>query len=113
MAEIFPLRLKQANFASKTFIAGLTIDLIQKFNILNGAKYFSSGILQNYLVFISSKKYIKYFTGPTRIESLKSNEITEERIENTNKSDTNFAPTFVDHHILSDINSDAYCLVKK
>ena len=31
---------------------GLTKDLIDKFIILNGAKYFSSGIFQNYLVFI-------------------------------------------------------------
>ena len=27
---------------------GLTKDLINKFSILNGAKYFSSGILQSY-----------------------------------------------------------------
>ena len=39
---------------------GLTKDLIDKFSILNGAKYFSSGIFQNYLVFIPAKKYIKY-----------------------------------------------------
>ena len=31
---------------------GSTKDLIDKFSILNGAKYFSSGIFQNYLVFI-------------------------------------------------------------
>ena len=35
---------------------GLTKDLINKFSILNGAKYFSSGIFQNYLVFTSAKK---------------------------------------------------------
>ena len=29
---------------------GLTRDLINKISILNGAKYFSSGIFQNYLV---------------------------------------------------------------
>ena len=34
----------------------LTKDLINKFSILNGAKYFSSGIFQNYLVFIPAKK---------------------------------------------------------
>ena len=34
---------------------GLTKDLIDKFSILNGAKYFSSGIFQNYLVFILAK----------------------------------------------------------
>ena len=47
---------------------GLTKDLIDKFSILNGAKYFSSGIFQNYLVFIPAKKYIKYFSGITPIE---------------------------------------------
>ena len=38
------------------------------------SKYLSSGIFQNYLVFIPAKKYIKYFSGTTRrIDSLKSN----------------------------------------
>ena len=32
-------------------IKGLTKDLIHKFNILNGAKKFSLGIFQNYLLF--------------------------------------------------------------
>ena len=31
---------------------GLTKDLINEYNIVNGAKYFSSGIFQNYLGFI-------------------------------------------------------------
>ena len=35
---------------------GLTKDFINKFSILNGAKYFSSGIFQNYLLFIPAKK---------------------------------------------------------
>ena len=34
----------------------LTKYLVNKFSILNGAKYFSSGIFQNYLVFILVKK---------------------------------------------------------
>ena len=38
----------------------LTKDLINKSGILNGAKYFSSGIFQNDLVFIPAKKYIRY-----------------------------------------------------
>ena len=33
--------------------------LIDKFNIANGPKYFSSGIFQNYLVFVPGKTYIK------------------------------------------------------
>ena len=67
----------------------LTKDLIVKLSILNGAKYFSSGIFQNYLVFIPAKKYIKYFSGATRIESWRSNGMSEESIENITKSDSN------------------------
>ena len=59
---------------------GLTKYWIDKFSILNGAKYFSSGIFQNYLVFIPAIKYIKYFTGTTRIESWKFNGKLEESI---------------------------------
>ena len=53
-------------------IKGLTKDLkdlIDKFSILNGEKYFSSGIFQNCLVFIPAKKGIKYFHATTRIYS--------------------------------------------
>ena len=65
-SENFVARLKQTNLASKTDIAkfvikidfdnklkdvtstkGLTKDLINKFSILNGAKYFSLGIFKN------------------------------------------------------------------
>ena len=80
--EHFTARLAQANLASKSDIAnfvkkadlnknelnelskkvkamptkGLTKDLINKLSILNTAKYFSSGIFQNELVFIPAKK---------------------------------------------------------
>ena len=58
----------------------LTNDLIDKFSILNGAKYFSSGIFQSYLVFIPALKYIKYFHATTRIYSWKSNGMSEGNI---------------------------------
>ena len=48
---------------------GITKDLINKFSIPNGAKYFSSGIFQNDLVFIPAKKYIKHFSSTTGIDS--------------------------------------------
>ena len=35
---------------------GLTKDFINKHSILNGAKYFYSGILQNYFAFVPAKK---------------------------------------------------------
>ena len=45
-----------SNKIKATRTKGLTKDLINKFSILNGAKYFSSEIFQNYLVFIPDKK---------------------------------------------------------
>ena len=45
----------------------LTKDLINGYKTLNGAKYFSSGMFHNYLVFIPAKRYIKYFSGTTRL----------------------------------------------
>ena len=86
--------------------------MINGINILNGAKYFSLRIFQNYLVFIPTKKYIKFFSGATRIELWKSNGMSEERIDNITKSDSNFAPTFVDHYSLPDMNFNEHCLMK-
>ena len=86
--------------------------MINKFSILNGAKYFSSGIFQSYLVFIPAKKYIKYFSGTTKTDLWKSSGMSEENIENITKSDSNFAPTFVDHHSLPDINLNGPCIIK-
>ena len=91
---------------------GLTKDLIEKFSILIGAKYFSSGILQNYLLFIPANNYIKYFSDITPIESWKSNTMSAEVIENITISDSKFVPTFVDHHLLPDMNFDGHCLIK-
>ena len=91
---------------------GLTKYLITKFSILNRAKYFSLGIFQNYLIFMPAKKYIKYFSGTTRIQSWKSNGMSEEKIENITKSDSNFAPSFVDLHVLPDIKFYGDCLIK-
>ena len=36
----------------------------------------------------------------------------EESIENITKSDSNFASSFVDHHLLSDITLNVHCLIK-
>ena len=61
----------------KKFLKGLTKDLMSKFSILNGTNFFSSGIFQNYLVFIPAIKHIKYFDGTTQICSWKSNWMSE------------------------------------
>ena len=86
--------------------------MINKFSILNGAKYFSSGIFQNYLVFIPAIKHIKYFHGTTQIYSWKSNGMSAEGIEKVTKSGSNFTPTFVEHNSLPDINFNEHCLIK-
>ena len=36
----------------------------------------------------------------------------EESIENITKSDSNFAPTSADHHLLQDMNFNGHCLIK-
>ena len=59
-------------------IKGLTKYLINGDKVLNGAKYFSSGIFQIYLVFIPAKIYIKYFRT-TPIDSWKSNRMSEKK----------------------------------
>ena len=86
--------------------------MIDNFSILKGEKYFSSRIFQNYLVFILAIKCIKYFHGTTQIYTWKSNGMSEESVENITKSDSNFAPNFVDHHSLPDINFNGHCLIK-
>ena len=59
----------------------------------------------------TAKKYIRYFCGSTQINSWKSN-MLEENIENITKSDSNFAPTFVNYLVLPDINFNGHCLMK-
>ena len=38
--------------------------------------------------------------------------MSEESIEKITKPDSNFAPTFVDHHSLPNINFNGHCLIK-
>ena len=70
------------------------------------------GIFPVYFVFIPAKKYIKYFSGSSGIESWKSNGMSEENIENITKPEDNFEPTFVHHHLLPEMNFNGHCLVK-
>ena len=37
--------------------------------------------------------------------------MSEENVENVTQPDSNFAPTFVDHHVLPDINFNGHCLI--
>ena len=53
--------------------------MVNKFSKIT--KYFSSGIFQNYLVFIPAKEYIKYFRGTTWTDLWKSNGMSKENIK--------------------------------
>ena len=63
-------------------------------------------------MFIPAKKYIKYFSSTTRTKSWKFNEMSEKSIENITKSDSNVSTTFVDHHLLSNMNFNGHCLIR-
>ena len=76
--------------------------MLNKYNILNGAKHFSLGLFQNYLVFIPNKKCIKYSNGTIQIYSWKSNGMSEESIEIITKSNSLFAP---------DVMFNGHCLI--
>ena len=39
--------------------------------------------------------------------------MSEKIIENITKSDSSFVPTFVDHHLLPDMDFNGHCLIKK
>ena len=38
--------------------------------------------------------------------------MSEDNFENMTKSDINFAPIFVDHYLLPDVNLNGHCLIK-
>ena len=71
------------------------IYLINKFSILNGAKYFSSGILQNYLLLIPTKNDVKHLHATTQVYLWKLNGMSGENVENITKSGSDFVAIFV------------------
>ena len=61
-------------------IKGLTEDLINKYSILNGAKYFSLDGLQKYIVFWESQVQ---FAAGMKVYSWKSTGMSHTTLENT------------------------------
>ena len=76
----------------------LTKDLINKCRILNGAKYFSLGILQNYLAFASTNEHI--FSKTQHIYSWKPKGIPEKSIRTPPGSDNTFALSLINNRLL-------------
>ena len=116
LKDVTSKKKKELNELSKNVktisVKGLTKNMINKFGILMTQNIFLSEAFQNYLVFIPAKKYSKYPSGTTLIDSWKSNGTSEENIENITKSDRNFAPAFVDNPVLPDINFNEDCVIK-
>ena len=52
------------------------------------------------------------FSSTTRIESWKSNWISEGSNENIIKSDGNFAPNYTYYHLIPDMNFNGHRLIK-
>ena len=46
------------------------------------------------------------------IELWKSDGMSEQNIENITTSNSSFATTFVDHHLIPDMNFSGHCLIK-
>ena len=85
----------------------LTKDLINKYKIVNGAKYLPLGILQTFLVFISANFLVapqKFFHGNLRQYQKKVLEILLEQTQN-------LAPTLINSDPLGNIEFNGQCLV--
>ena len=85
--------------------------MINECSILNGAKYFSIGIFQSYLVLYQGKNTLNILVALLRLNCGNLMEC-QESIEIITKSHSNFAPTFVDHLLLPDMNFNGHCLIK-
>ena len=69
--------------------------MINKYSILTGAKYFSSGGLQNYLVAVSIR-HVEFLTNDCKVRSWQVKGMPEESIKNSHTSDISFAPDLID-----------------
>ena len=72
--------------------------MINKYGILNGAKYFPSKRLQNYWVFISTGRIDVISINIKNIELWGSTGMWQESIKNPHTSDVNFAPKIIGHY---------------
>ena len=77
-------------------------DLINRYKILNGPRYFSAATLQNHLIFLLNKKYFRFFTNSSKVLSWKSIGFSDKNIENATTSDRNFGPTLINYYLLPD-----------
>ena len=77
---------------------GLTKDLINAYKILNRARYFYSGTLQNHLIYFSYKDDFTFFTNIRKFLSWESIGLSQERVENITKPASNFASNLINYY---------------
>ena len=68
--NMYLLKIYQINYQKKVEVVstkGLAKDLLNKYTILNGAKCFSSGIVQNYSAFISTKNVLGFLLAQLKL----------------------------------------------
>ena len=71
--------------------------MINKYSVLNGAKYFSSNGLENYFVVLLNNLHTEYISNNiNKIELLSSIGMSQESIKNLHTSDTTFSPEMTD-----------------
>ena len=89
-----------------------TKDLINKYNILNGAKHFSSIGLPNHLQFLSNNKCFDTFSGIHKNYSWKRKIVPKESIKTPPISDNTFAPKVIDCNQLEKVVFNRNCLMQ-
>ena len=67
-------------------------------------------MLQTYLIFLSTQKYLRFFANTSKLCSCKSKEVLEEIIENINSSGNSFSLTLISHY-LPEVQYNGRCLV--
>ena len=82
--------------------------MINKYSIFNDAKYFC--LSQNYLVFKSANKYIKFLSRTEEIYSWKSKEVQKKVLRILLDQDT-FAPNVINSYPLPDVKFGENCLI--
>ena len=88
-------------------------DLINKYSIPNGAKYFSSNGLQNYLVFVSTSDNLEYISNNSnKIESKNSIGTSSESIKNWHTLHAAFFPELIqsEYSRFSEVKIKGICL---
>ena len=76
---------------------------MNKYSNVNGAKYFSSNRLQNYLLFISTRHIDSIGNNTINIELWGFTGIFQESIKNPHTSDVNSAPKIIGNNKLNSI----------